>query len=358
MHYFDEPAGNNPVYPCGICTKTVRINHRFIKCILCNYKVHIKCNEPDIKSYELMQKNELIMICIKCKKENIPFFSSSNNEITKQANNSQTQTSSSINLFFKGINEFNQNQNSNDGDEDDDDDKLPINCKYIDIDSFKFENNNDFSLFHLNIASLSKHKEELETILTMLNFKFDVIGISETKIKKNSAPIYDVSLKGYNFYSTPTESDKGGVSLFIADNHKCKPRKDLDSLTYKSNELESVFIKIVTPKKNNIIIGCIYRHPSMELQEFNDNYLNPLLDKITEENKKIFLMGDFNVDLMKTDTDFNTSQFFDTMTFNLMVPHIIYPTRITPHSKPLIDNIFSNSLNFTLETLLCPSQTI
>ena len=137
------------------------------------------------------------------------------------------------------------------------------------------------------------------------------------------------------------------MSLFIADNHKCKPRKDLDSLTYKSNELDSVFIEIVTPKKNNIIIGSIYRHPSMELQEFNDNYLNPLLDKITEENKKIFIMGDFNVDLMKTDTDFNTSQFFDTMTSNLMVPHIIYPTRITPHSKTLIDNIFSNSLNIS-----------
>ena len=23
MHYFEEPAGNNPKYPCGICTKTV-----------------------------------------------------------------------------------------------------------------------------------------------------------------------------------------------------------------------------------------------------------------------------------------------------------------------------------------------
>ena len=89
----------------------------------------------------------------------------------------------------------------------------------------------------------------------MLNFKCDVIGISETKILKNYAPIY-VSLKGYNFYSTPTES-KRGVSLFIANNHKCKPRKNLDSLTYKSNEVEFVFIEIVTPKKNNIIIGCI-----------------------------------------------------------------------------------------------------
>ena len=35
------------------------------------------------------------------------------------------------------------------------------------------------------------------------------------------------------------------------------------------------------------------------------------------------------------------------MTSNLIVPHIIYPTRITPHSKTLIDNIFSNSLNFS-----------
>ena len=283
------------------------------------------------------------MICIKCKKENIPIFSSSNNEITKQANNSQTQASSSINSFFKGINKFSQNQIV-----------MMVMMMMISyqltvniLTSFKFENNNDFSLFHLNIASLSKHKEELETILTMLHFKFDVIGISETKILKNSAPIYDVSLKGYNFYSTPTGSERGGVSLFIADNHKCKPRKDLDSLTYKSNEVESVFIEIVTLKKNNIIIGCIYRHPSMELQEFNDNYLNLLLDKITEDNKKIFLVGDFNVVLMKTDSDFNTSQLFDTMTSNLMVPHIIYPTRIIPHSKTLIDNIFSNSLNFS-----------
>ena len=37
----------------------------------------------------------------------------------------------------------------------------------------------------------------------------------------------------------------------------------------------------------------------------------------------------------------------DTVTSNLFVPHIIHPTRITPHSKTLIDNIFSNSQNFS-----------
>ena len=40
-------------------------------------------------------------------------------------------------------------------------------------------------MFHLNRASLSKHKDELETIVNMLNYKFDVIGITETKIIKH-----------------------------------------------------------------------------------------------------------------------------------------------------------------------------
>ena len=125
------------------------------------------------------------MICIKCIEENIPFFSSSRNEMMKEFNNSQSLTfNNSIKSFFKGINQFNNNQ-IRDDDDDNDDDNLPLNCEYFDIDEFKFQNNkHDFSLFHLNIASLAKHKEELETIFTMLNFKFDVIGISETKIKK------------------------------------------------------------------------------------------------------------------------------------------------------------------------------
>ena len=71
----------------------------------------------------------------------------------------------------------------------------------------------------------------------MLNFKFDIIGITETKIIKNIAPNYDTSLKGYTSYETPTEGDKGGVSLYIAKHYNCKPRKDLDSIVYNSFEL-------------------------------------------------------------------------------------------------------------------------
>ena len=338
MHYFEEPTDDNPIYPCGICNRIIAKNHRYIRCNICNFKVHIKCNETDDKTYAKMKTNDETMFCIKCNEDIMPFFPT----LSGKRNYSDLSTSSSVKSFFKGLNELNNNQI-----DDSNDTSPPINCKYEDISSFKHKSNkNEFSLFHLNIASLSKHKHELETILTMLEHKFDIIGISETKLIKNIVPNYDTSLEGYTTYETPTEGDKGGVSLYIAKYYKCKPRQELDSLIYNSCELESKFIEIIHPNKKNTVVGCIYRHPLMDLNQFNENYLNPLMVKLSSENKNIFLMGDFNIDLLKTDIDINISNFFDNLTANLMVPHIIYPTRITPTSKTLIDNIFSNSINF------------
>ena len=94
-------------------------------------------------------------------------------------------------------------------------------------------------------------------------------------------------------------------------------------------------------------MGCIYRHPSMALNDFTDNYLNQLLAKMAGNKNNIFFSGDFNIDLMKNDIDANTLTFLDLLTSHLFVPHIIHPTRITTNSKTVIDNIFSNSPNFS-----------
>ena len=58
---------------------------------------------------------------------------------------------------------------------------------------------------------------------------------------------------------------------------------------YKSAELESTFIEIINYKKSNIIVGCIYRHPAMDLNEFND-YLNELLHNLSSENKSLVIL--------------------------------------------------------------------
>ena len=76
----------------------------------------------------------------------------------------------------------------------------------------------------------------------MLNFKFDVIGITETKLMKNMIPKINITMDNYYKYDTPTESEHGGVIMYLNKKLTCKPRKDLDSLLYKSCELESIFV--------------------------------------------------------------------------------------------------------------------
>ena len=84
----------------------------------------------------------------------------------------------------------------------------------------------------------------------------------------------------------------------------------------------------------------------MDIKEFNEDFLDHLMEKLSKEKKDIYLTGDFNIDLMKTEDVTNISDFLDTLTSNLFIPHIISPTRITPKTSSLIDNIFSNSHNF------------
>ena len=80
----------------------------------------------------------------------------------------------------------------------------------------------------------------------------------------------------------------------------------------------------------------------MDLHDFNTNYLNSLLDKVSKEQKSIFLSGDFNVNLLNYNNHNPTNEFLDSLASNSFLPYILQPTKLTSHSKILIDNIFTN----------------
>ena len=101
--------------------------------------------------------------------------------------------------------------------------------------------------------------------------------------------------------------------------------------------MESTFIEIMNPKKSNTIVGTIYKHPSMDLADFNSNYLNNLLEKISKEQKFVFLLGDFNINLMNYNVHNPANQFLDSLASNSFLPYILQSTRITSHSKTLIN---------------------
>ena len=57
-------------------------------------------------------------------------------------------------------------------------------------------------------------------------------------------------------------------------------------------------------------------------------------------------MGDFNIDVMKMDSKFDISQFYNTMHSHFFLLFILQPIRVTEKSKTIID-IFFNSFEFT-----------
>ena len=56
------------------------------------------------------------------------------------------------------------------------------------------------------------------------------------------------------------------------------------------------------------------------------------------------MMGDFNSDLLNSDSHLNTDEFLNILPSYLFNPHILQPTHITEHLETLIDNIFVNSI--------------
>ena len=80
----------------------------------------------------------------------------------------------------------------------------------------------------------------------------------------------------------------------------------------------------------------------MDLTDFNCNYLNKLLENISKEQKSIFLLGDFNVNLLNYNEHNQTNEFLVFLASNSFIPLILQPTRVTSHSYTLIDNIFSD----------------
>ena len=93
----------------------------------------------------------------------------------------------------------------------------------------------------------------------------------------------------------------------------------------------------------------------MGIPDFNKYYLSNLIEELSLENKRIVVLGD--VDLLKYDSNYDVSDFLDTMHSNFLLPHIASPTRITAKSSTLIDNIFSNFFDsFTAGNIVTASD--
>ena len=100
-----------------------------------------------------------------------------------------------------------------------------------------------------------------------------------------------------------------------------------------TENIESVFVELcdIGSNKGNVIIGVVYRTPGSNGKAFLES-LAGAMSLIEREGKKAFLMGDFNLDLLTTNSDI-TSEFIDLMytQSHSHMPLITKPTRIDTH---------------------------
>ena len=176
--------------------------------------------------------------------------------------------------------------------------------------------------------------ENLQTqILDELDFRFDVIGVSKTKITNANVGLYVPNIPGYNieFVSTPLAS--GGVALF---NYRI--------LDKTSNEaFQALWVEISFVKKKNIICGVLYRQHNTPHHFLR--YFDETIEKFSVTGKQSCILGDFNLDLLKIESSSYCHDFLMSLQSCYLLLTIDKPSRVGRTSATLIDNIFVNIPN-------------
>ena len=77
-----------------------------------------------------------------------------------------------------------------------------------------------------------------------------------------------------------------------------------------------------------------------------------IVNKLNSEKSLIYILGDFNINLLNTDKHVQSSDFLETMYLFSLFPFITKPTRVTKSTATLIDNIYSNHIHNNVYLIL------
>ena len=308
--------GRQVKYLCGICHNLVNSNHKAIQCDICNFWIHAKCNTISITEYQNLQVSADTWFCKKCIIDIFPFSCLENFElcnliISRRPSDLYLLPSLDIVSKISGLSQL----------DDSDVDilistrtkpqNLPnsINFKYYyptDFENLMLTSDQpNFSLFHVNICSLDANFDNLQAALSMLAFPFHIIGISETRESALTGFKMNNNLANYHLYSQPTKQAAGGVAIYVNKSLSVDLRSDLSTT---DSDFETIWIEINTYKGKNTLCCCVYRHPSSNPKTFREHF-DSILYRISRETKTVFVMGDFNLNLLNYDNHVETNEF-------------------------------------------------
>ena len=228
--------------------------------------------------------------------------------------------------------------------------RLPLVSNGI-ISPYLSEKPYDESLFllHVNINGLETNFEKLKNLIQAFTKKRpDAICVSEI----NKPDKDKVKLDGYDYYENPATSNKGGVAIYVRNEYKsaeiCQ-YKIPDGGTNKNPgkpNCETIWVELTTAE-GEIVVGCVYRHSNFTDFDTFENILYEKISKIKEDDKIIYVLGDFNIDMLANSKhQIEMSKhcaLIKSLGFKLLITG---PTRhVAIHKPSLIDHIYTNDSN-------------
>ena len=333
---------------CSVCSGFSYTPRNVRKCTYCDQLVHVKCWNHELG-------------CTSCCEDMFPGFYSYTYEILGDPylKNDKMYNPYCTNAFAQQIGDIiNTEENTNDIFSEVSD--ILINCKYKQLTTSKPPPDSELSIFSLNVQTLANKisifRENIE-----LYENFDLLIFNETNciVKKLPNELEDLKLNGFHepFVKEPIRSSGKGGGLVIYVNERVGERENIKIFS-PCNEIDSnnsgefQFIKIEDCKgtRKTVIIGNIYRSPSAKPDKFNE-FFGTILQKLNNKrysNKLIYIVGDFNQDLINYDNDLNCQNLIDNAHNSGFVQIISRPTRITERSATLIDLVFTNNIDSAL----------
>lgn len=196
-----------------------------------------------------------------------------------------------------------------------------------------------FSLILINIRSIRRNFAVLSSVLSVLEFSFDIIILTETWLTRDTD--YMFSIPGYNCLSVYRNQYGGGIRAYIKDRFKAQISGDL---SYVRDSVE-ILSFTVEDKPKNYFFTCVYRPPKSSIVEFNEIVMDEILP-LVPTNCNSVVCGDFNVNMFNPLNLVSVNQFVNIMAGFGYFPVIDKPTRVcesNPVNKfSLLDHIWCN----------------
>ena len=221
--------------------------------------------------------------------------------------------------------------------------------EYIFLDNISYLKRNTLTISNMNIRSIPKNLQCFrEFILDISHINFSVLGFTETRLEPHLSSLY--GLTGYSLYANSRNTHGGGVALYVSTDYESTV---INQFTLSDPSIESIGVESIMTGKS-VLFLCIYRPPSGNFNSFITGLSGILSSMCDKKYGGVYIFGDFNLDLMKTN-DNNVFEFINLMYSFSLFPFITKPTRVTNTSATLIDHIWSTQIeenigNYIIQT--------